>query len=172
MSRYSEGGSTGRFVRVLRRDRRAGSESTTVVSTWSTAVDMFSGNKVQNTYCEVRRTQSHRGGDLRGKAAIDSLQPLLFPLCQIQDVQLLWFNAAAAEHCMAVKYNCHAKEQHGLAPQKDWVPCDCQGGSSAVVNKQKFAFEGQRPSSITKSNFSERACTCKCQPSRFEPQHS
>lgn len=52
-SRYCEGGSTGRFERMSRRDRSADSESTTVVSTWSVAVDMFSGNKVQNSYCGV-----------------------------------------------------------------------------------------------------------------------
>lgn len=56
-SRYSEGGSTRKFGGggggVSRRDCNADLEWTTVMSTWGVAVDMFSSNKVQNTYCGV-----------------------------------------------------------------------------------------------------------------------
>ena len=39
--RYSEGGSTGRLVRLSRRDGRAVTESTTIISAWGDTIDIM-----------------------------------------------------------------------------------------------------------------------------------
>lgn len=48
-SRYSEGGSTARLIRLSRRHRRVVAESTTIISVWADTIDIMKTTRESNT---------------------------------------------------------------------------------------------------------------------------